>query len=147
MVELFLICFPWLNHRENAREDTLKNILSRLGESNSITLVAHFDVQLAVILRGHMKESREFVIDAFCTNDTTPLHLRAQASLAGYRLMLPKIIQFAFDEGAEKLSFDTHLSKLPTVFVRMIRRLNLPMQYLGAKEMGHAFRFIHKSEI
>lgn len=139
ITSLFLIRFPWLNHREDARENTWKNINQRIDDHNSITLVGHQGARLVAVLRGQLEPNGEFVIDAFCTDDSLDMHTRTHLAPAGFRLMLPILIDFALGKGAVKVTFDTHIARLPSVVIRMIERLNLPMRYAKGDKTAHEF--------
>lgn len=139
ITSLFLIRFPWLNHREDARANTRKNISQRIDDHNSITLVGHLGTRLVAVLRGQLESSGEFVIDAFCTDDSLDMHTRTHLAPAGFRLMLPILINFALGKGAIKVTFDTHIARLPSVVIRMIERLSLPMRYAKGDKTAHEF--------
>lgn len=139
ITNLFRIRFPWLNHRSDARVRTRDDIAERLEKSNSITLVCHFDGSLLAVLRGAITCNHELVIDAFCSNDLLEPELRTIVAPTAFRLVFPEMVKFAYEKNVELLTFDTHVPNLLSVVKYMIRRLRLPMQYIGSNGRAHTF--------
>jgi hypothetical protein len=134
IVELFLIRFPWMNNNWMGNNEAPKvrvhrNVSERLSDPCSITVVGDYCGELSLVLRGyiHKVDREKFIIDALCTNDTMAVDHRARIIRSGGGELSQLILNFAKNNGAKKLVFETKILHMPSVIIRLIKQMQLPL--------------------